>query len=168
MVQIEITSPITHQVYYFPCSITVMDNPPRTKSNNNNRTTASTTSSSSTKLLTDTADHPMNVDHDNDDDDNDNNNEAVGGKEMPFLFGLDMLKRHLCCLDMSQGCLRFTQIRIDDHSTATTTTMDSNDDNNNNSNSTSSPQYLEVPFLHEKDLLPSQGGTKKPNPPTDP
>jgi DNA damage-inducible protein 1 len=135
IVQIEITSTITNQIYYFPCSITVMDDP-KSKSNH------------TTKLLTsDDTDHPMSEEHIDD--------EAVGGKEMPFLFGLDMLKRHLCCLDMSKGCLRFTQIRIDD------TNVKSTDSNSNNDNST--PQYLEVPFLHEKDLLPAQGGTMKSN-----
>ena len=128
MVQIEITSTITHQVYYFPCSITVMDNPKPT---------------STAKALTSDTDQAV----------KDGDNDGVGGKEMPFLFGLDMLKRHLCCLDLSKGCLRFTQIRIDPSATKTT-----NDDVD------STPQYLEVPFLHEKDLLPSQGGTMKPNP----
>jgi DNA damage-inducible protein 1 len=26
---------------------------------------------------------------------------------MPFLFGLDMLKRHLCCIDLNANVLRF-------------------------------------------------------------
>ena len=150
MVQIEITSTITNQIYYFPCSLTIMDDPPKSK-----RTTANgLTSGSST-------DHAM--------DGDDGDDETVGGKEMPFLFGLDMLRRHLCCLDMSQGCLRFTQIRIDNAQSITTPSMDTTGSANDDVNHTASsiPQYLEVPFLHEKDLLPSQGGTMKPKPNAD-
>jgi hypothetical protein len=112
MVQIQI-----NQSYYFPCSITVMDDPPTT-----------VTSSSNTKLLL--------HDHDDHDDDNDmqeEEEEAAVPKEMPFLLGLDMMKRHLCCLDMREGCIRF---------------------------SISEQESITVPFLHEKDLLPAQGGTK--------
>ena len=50
-------------------------------------------------------------------------------QEMPFLFGLDMMKRHLCQLDLQQGCLNFPVSGV------------------------------KVPFLHEKDLNESQGGT---------
>ena len=120
MVQMEIQSPVTHQTYYFPCSITVMDDPPPQQQ----KAKAALVNGEAV------------------DDDDDDNHETVGGKEMPFLLGLDMLKRHLCCIDLSQACLRFTQIRLD--------------------GTTDPPQYLEVPFLHEKDLLPSQGGTMKP------
>jgi hypothetical protein len=54
-------------------------------------------------------------------------------KDMDFLLGLDMLKRHTCCIDLEQGQLRF---RL------------------------APGQYLETPFLHEKDLDESKGGTK--------
>ena len=54
-------------------------------------------------------------------------------KEMEFLLGLDMLKRHQCQLDLGSGQLKF---RL------------------------APGQYLETPFLHEKDLDESKGGTK--------
>ena len=54
-------------------------------------------------------------------------------KDMDFLLGLDMLKRHTCCIDLEKSLLRF---RL------------------------SPGQYLETPFLHEKDLDESKGGTK--------
>lgn len=54
-------------------------------------------------------------------------------KEMPFLLGLDMMKRHTCLLDFERGCLKF---RL------------------------SPGNYMETPFLHEKDLSEAQGGTK--------
>lgn len=54
-------------------------------------------------------------------------------KEMEFLLGLDMLKRHQCQIDLGSGQLKF---RL------------------------SPGQYLETPFLHEKDLDESKGGTK--------
>eukprot|EP00934_Nitzschia_sp_Nitz4_P003983 Nitzschia sp. Nitz4//scaffold21_size171442//66690//68021//NITZ4_002160-RA/size171442-processed-gene-0.48-mRNA-1//-1//CDS//3329542408//3973//frame0 len=54
-------------------------------------------------------------------------------KDMDFLLGLDMLKRHLCNIDLEAGCLKF---RL------------------------SPGKYLETPFLHEKDLDESKGGTK--------
>lgn len=59
--------------------------------------------------------------------------EQAKGKDMDFLLGLDMLKRHTCCIDLEQGKLKF---RL------------------------SPGQYLETPFLHEKDLDESKGGTK--------
>mmetsp|Transcript_41753 Transcript_41753/g.100540 ORF Transcript_41753/g.100540 Transcript_41753/m.100540 type:complete len:246 (+) Transcript_41753:2484-3221(+) len=64
---------------------------------------------------------------------------ADGGKDkakpqdMDFLLGLDMLKRHTCQIDLAQGKLKF---RL------------------------SPNEYLETPFLHEKDLDQSKGGTK--------
>ena len=54
-------------------------------------------------------------------------------KDMDFLLGLDMLKRHTCCIDLERGKLRF---RL------------------------APGQYMETPFLHEKDLDESKGGTK--------
>jgi len=71
--------------HYFPCSVTVMDDPP------------------------------------------------PGASEMPFLLGLDMMKRHTCIMDLGAGVLKF---RL------------------------SPTEYLETPFLHEKDLDESKGGTK--------
>jgi hypothetical protein len=111
MVQIQI-----NQSYYFPCSITVMDDPP----------TTATSSTSNTKLL-------LHDNNDSDDMQEEEEEEAAVPKEMPFLLGLDMMKRHLCCLDMREGCIRF---------------------------SISEQESITVPFLHEKDLLPAQGGTK--------
>lgn len=55
-----------------------------------------------------------------------------GDKNMEFLFGLDMLKRHKCNIDLEHGLLRFHG-----HSGASST-----------------------PFLHEKDLGSNKGGTK--------
>ena len=49
------------------------------------------------------------------------------------LLGLDMLKRHTCSIDLEKGHLKF---RL------------------------APGQYLETPFLHEKDLDESKGGTK--------
>jgi len=54
-------------------------------------------------------------------------------KEMPFLFGLDNLKRHLCQIDLEQHCLKF---RV------------------------APGQHFSTPFLHEHELTPEQGGTK--------
>jgi len=56
-----------------------------------------------------------------------------GANEMPFLLGLDMMKRHTCQLDLEKGLLKF---RL------------------------APGQYMETPFLHEKDLDESKGGTK--------
>jgi len=56
---------------------------------------------------------------------------APGATEMPFLLGLDMLKRHLCQLDLRSGVLRFTV------------------------------GNEEIPFLHEKDLSQTQVGVAK-------
>lgn len=56
-----------------------------------------------------------------------------GAQKMGFLLGLDMMKRHLCVLDLQAGCLKF---RL------------------------SGGKYLETPFLHEKDLDATKGGTK--------
>jgi DNA damage-inducible protein 1 len=58
---------------------------------------------------------------------------AGAAKEMPFLLGLDMLKRHTCSIDLERHVLKF---RL------------------------APGQYMEAPFLHEKDLDASQGGTK--------
>ena len=52
---------------------------------------------------------------------------------MDFLFGLDMLKRHRCCIDLRAGALAFA---MPDGTT------------------------MEAPFLHEKDLDENKGGTK--------
>jgi DNA damage-inducible protein 1 len=71
--------------YHFPCSVTVMDDPP------------------------------------------------PGASEMPFLLGLDMMKRHQCVIDLGRGVLKFRLGGED---------------------------YHEAPFLHEKDLDESQGGTR--------
>jgi DNA damage-inducible protein 1 len=54
-------------------------------------------------------------------------------KDMDFLLGLDMLKRHTCSIDLDQHNLKF---RL------------------------APGEYLETPFLHEKDLDESKGGTK--------
>lgn len=59
--------------------------------------------------------------------------EAATGRDMPFLLGLDMMKRHTCQIDLEKGVLKF---RI------------------------APSQYMETPFLHEKDLDETQGGTK--------
>ena len=53
--------------------------------------------------------------------------------DMGFLLGLDMLKRHLCQIDLEQQCLRF---RL------------------------APGKYMSTPFLHEKDLAEDKGGTK--------
>jgi len=59
--------------------------------------------------------------------------DAPKPKDMDFLLGLDMLKRHTCSIDLEKGHLKF---RL------------------------APGQYLETPFLHEKDLDESKGGTK--------
>lgn len=78
---------------YFPCTVTVMDDPPTDATNSNDSK----------------------------------------GKSMPFLLGLDMMKRHLCQLDFQKGNISFYISHIQ--------------------------QYMSVPFLHEKDLTIEQGGT---------
>jgi len=63
----------------------------------------------------------------------DGDDNAPKPKDMDFLLGLDMLKRHLCSIDLEQGKLKF---RL------------------------APGQYFDTPFLHEKDLDESKGGTK--------
>jgi len=58
--------------------------------------------------------------------------EGLGDKNMDFLLGLDMLKRHRCNIDLAKDALLF---RVGD-------------------------TILESPFLHEKDLTEQKGGTK--------
>jgi DNA damage-inducible protein 1 len=81
--------------YYFPCSVTVMDD----------------------------ATMPMA---------NDNGKQTAKPKDMDFLLGLDMLKRFNCQIDLGDGKLKF---RL-------------------------GSSMMETPFLHEKDLDESKGGTK--------
>jgi len=59
--------------------------------------------------------------------------EGLGDKNMDFLFGLDMLKRHRCNIDLSANALLF---------------------------SLPGGKRLEAPFLHEKDLDEQKGGTR--------
>lgn len=59
--------------------------------------------------------------------------------ELGFLLGLGMMKRHTCGLDLEKSALKF---RLS-HTTAP-----------------GDGDYLEAPFLHEKDLPESKGGTK--------
>lgn len=58
---------------------------------------------------------------------------GLGDKNMDCLFGLDMLKRHRCCIDLGANALRFATV---------------------------GGGTMEAPFLHEKDLPTSKGGTK--------
>lgn len=60
---------------------------------------------------------------------------GLGDKNMDCLFGLDMLKRHRCCIDHAKNVLRFTISGGGGTGT------------------------MEAPFLHEKDLPTSKGGT---------
>jgi DNA damage-inducible protein 1 len=57
--------------------------------------------------------------------------DSLGNKNMDFLLGLDMLKRHRCNINLDRNVLQF---RV-------------------------GQQYMETPFLHEKDLSESKGGT---------
>uniref|UniRef100_A0A7S4R2L5 Aspartic peptidase DDI1-type domain-containing protein n=1 Tax=Ditylum brightwellii TaxID=49249 RepID=A0A7S4R2L5_9STRA len=59
--------------------------------------------------------------------------EGLGDKNMDFLFGLDMLKRHRCKIDLETNSLIFT---------------------------VGDGRYMEAPFLHEHDLTEAKGGTK--------
>jgi len=61
--------------------------------------------------------------------------EGLGDKNMDFLFGLDMLKRHRCSIDLSRNMLVFN-------------------------GGGSHGEQMEAPFLHEKDLCQNKGGTK--------
>eukprot|EP00956_Cyclotella_meneghiniana_P015805 scaffold24550_cov60-Cyclotella_meneghiniana.AAC.10 len=58
--------------------------------------------------------------------------EGLGDKNMDCLFGLDMLKRHRCCIDLGKNVLKFPS---------------------------AGGGGLEAPFLHEKDLPVEKGGT---------
>lgn len=60
-----------------------------------------------------------------------------GATEMPFLLGLDMMKRHLCQIDLQKGVLKFNTPAWGERS-----------------------KQEEIPFLHEKDLDQKHGGTK--------
>jgi len=62
--------------------------------------------------------------------------QGLGDKNMEFLLGLDMLKRHRCSIDLAEGKLYFH----------------------------GSVGRISTPFLHEKDLPVSKGGTKDFNP----
>mmetsp|Transcript_22242 Transcript_22242/g.27193 ORF Transcript_22242/g.27193 Transcript_22242/m.27193 type:complete len:386 (+) Transcript_22242:166-1323(+) len=57
---------------------------------------------------------------------------GLGDKNMEFLLGLDMLKRHRATIDLVEGVLRFQ----------------------------GASGFVSTPFLHEKDLPESKGGTK--------
>lgn len=58
--------------------------------------------------------------------------QGLGDKNMEFLLGLDMLKRHQCTIDLVNGRLLFNY----------------------------QGQQKSTPFLHEKDLPKTKGGTK--------
>ena len=59
--------------------------------------------------------------------------EGLGDKNMDFLLGLDMLKRFNCNIDLEKGVLRF---RLGPN------------------------EHMDTPFLHEKDLDETKGGTR--------
>jgi len=61
-----------------------------------------------------------------------NSDTAAKPKDMDLLLGLDMLKRFNCTIDLLEGCLKFKL----------------------------GGSTLETPFLHEKDLDETKGGTK--------
>lgn len=58
---------------------------------------------------------------------------GLGDKNMDFLLGLDMQKRFNCNIDLEHHCVRFKL---------------------------GHEQYMEAPFLHEKDLDETKGGTR--------
>lgn len=60
---------------------------------------------------------------------------GLGDKNMECLFGLDMLKRHRCSIDLKKNVLVFSGGEGDS-------------------------DRMEAPFLHEKDLDQNKGGTK--------
>ena len=62
---------------------------------------------------------------------------GLGDKNMDFLFGLDMLKRHRCKIDLEINALVFSITKPN-----------------------GDVEYMEAPFLHEKDLDETKGGTK--------
>ncbi len=72
-----------------------------------------------------------------DDGDDDTKSTGLGNKNMDCLFGLDMLKRHRCCIDLEKNVLRFAV----------------------GGGGGGDVEYMEAPFLHEKDLPTSKGGT---------
>jgi len=76
----------------------------------------------------------------------DDGDKGMGDKNMDFLIGLDMLKRHRCCIDLANNKLIFGG-GLDDSSSSSS--------NNNNNN-----KPMETPFLYEKDLPENKGGTK--------
>ena len=58
---------------------------------------------------------------------------GLGDQNMDFLFGLDMLKRHRCKIDLERSALLF---------------------------GLPDGQSMEAPFLHEKDLYKNKGGAR--------
>ena len=58
---------------------------------------------------------------------------GIGDQNMEFLFGLDMLKRHRCKIDLKRSALVF---------------------------SLTDGQSMEAPFLHEKDLDENNVGNR--------
>jgi Aspartyl protease len=75
-------------------------------------------------------------------------------KSMPFLLGLDMMKRHLCQLDFFNGCIRFYP------NGRSSSLVTNGQQQQQQETATSTANIVEVPFLHEKDLSFEQGGTK--------
>lgn len=57
--------------------------------------------------------------------------QGLGDKNMEFLLGLDMLKRHKCDVDLGRNVLQFSV----------------------------GHEKLETPFLHEHELIEAKGGT---------
>ena len=72
-----------------------------------------------------------------DDGDSNGKSTGLGNKNMDCLFGLDMLKRHRCNIDLEKNVLRFAI----------------------GHRGSGNVEYMEAPFLHEKDLPTSKGGT---------
>lgn len=75
---------------------------------------------------------------------------GLGNKNMDCLFGLDMLKRHRCCIDLEKNVLRFA--------------VGGGHGGAGGVEGGGTVEYMEAPFLHEKDLPTSKGGTMDFNP----
>ena len=84
------------------------------------------------------------------DGNDDTKSTGLGNKNMDCLFGLDMLKRHRCCIDLEKNVLRFA--------------IGGGTGQGHGQGGGSTVEYMEAPFLHEKDLPTSKGGTMDFNP----
>ena len=97
---------------------------------------------------------------------------VLEGQKMEFIFGLDMLKRHQCVIDLKKNVLKIgttgdeipflgegdipNQMHQEEkQQDATMNTTDNNNNNNNNNNKVLVPDVAEVSGVHERPSRPA-------------